>query len=137
MKDFVDWQLALLTMNKANRAANFSQLWYLAMHWDANCDDKIRQVPEQIARWGPAPAMAAKYWLRRPLNPNERVVEGLMDFVGKRYSDIALPCSREDVRASPRAHRPRSCLKTAYKFEQKDAAHGAAFFYVCHFISTA
>ena len=81
MKDFVDG--TAFNNEQGNRARKLFAAVVLAALDDAIADDKkYGNGPEQIARW--ARSRDGREVLScAGIDPNERVVEGLMDFVGK------------------------------------------------------
>ena len=93
MKDFVDG--TAFNNEQGNRARKLFAAVVLAALDDAIADDKkYGNGPEQIARW--ARSRDGREVLScAGIDPNERVVEGLMEFVGKGIrTSVAL--SREE-----------------------------------------
>ena len=93
MKDFVD--ATAFNSEQGNRARKLFAAVVLAALDDAIADDrKYGNVTEQIARW--ARSRDGREVLScAGIDPNERVVEGLMEFVGKGIrTSVAL--SREE-----------------------------------------
>ena len=93
MKDFVDG--TAFNAEQGNRARKLFAAVVLAALDDAIADDKkYGNGPEQIARW--ARSRDGREVLScAGIDPNERVVSGLMDFVGKGVrTSVAL--SREE-----------------------------------------
>ncbi len=125
MKDFVDG--TAFNNEQGNRARKLFAAVVLAALDDAIADDKkYGNGPEQIARW--ARSRDGREVLScAGIDPNERVVEGLMDFVGKGVRTAKSPSV---ATLHNRLKLPEDCQK----FEQKDAAHGPRFFlakFVC------
>ena len=93
MKDFVD--AAAFNSEQCNRESKLFAAVVLAALDDAIADDrKYGNGPEQIARW--ARSRDGREVLScAGIDPNERVVEGLMEFVAKGIrTSVAL--SREE-----------------------------------------
>ncbi len=93
MKDFVDGTASITS--KATVHANSSQLSYwLRSTMLSPMTRSMEMAPEQIARW--ARSRDGREVLScAGIDPNERVVTGLMDFVGKGVrTSVAL--SREE-----------------------------------------
>ena len=86
MKDFVDGNA--FNNEQGNRARKLFAAVVLAALDDAIADDKkYGNGPEQIARW--ARSRDGREVLScAGIDPNERVVSGLMDFVGKGHPHI-------------------------------------------------
>ena len=84
MKDFVDG--TAFNNEQGNRARKLFAAVVLAALDDAIADDKkYGNGPEQIARW--ARSRDGREVLScAGIDPNERVVSGLMDFVGKVFA---------------------------------------------------
>ena len=93
MKDFVD--ATAFNSEQGNRARKLFAAVVLAALDDAIADDrKYGNGPEQIARWARA-RDGGEVLSCAGIDPNERVVEGLMEFVEKGIrTSVAL--SREE-----------------------------------------
>jgi len=113
MRDFVDG--TAFNNEQGNRARKLFAAVVLAALDDAIADDKkYGNGPEQIARWARS-RDGREVLTCAGIDPNERVVKGLMDFVGKGVrTSVAL--SREE---SERRH-------AAEAAEAEDAARHAA-----------
>ena len=119
MKDFVDGNA--FNNEQGNRARKLFAAVVLAALDDAIADDKkYGNGPEQIARW--ARSRDGREVLScAGIDPNERVVSGLMDFVGKGI--------RTSVALKPRGERAppagRSRIEPLNGFERQRAQMGA------------
>ncbi|TNC73082.1 DUF6280 family protein [Rubellimicrobium roseum] len=107
MKDFID--STAYNNEQGNRARKLFAAVVLAALDDAIADDKkFGNGPEQIARWARSKD-GREVLTCAGIDPNERVVQGLMDFVGKGVrTSVAL--SREE---SERRHAAEEEAKAA------------------------
>ena len=93
MKNFVDGKA--FTNEQGDRARKLFSAVVLAALDDAIQDDKrYGNGPEQIARWARSRG-GCEVLACAGIDPNERVVSGLMDFVGKGIR-TSLALSREE-----------------------------------------
>ena len=102
MKDFVDG--TAFNAEQGNRARKLFAAVVLAALDDAIADDKkYGNGPEQIARW--ARSRDGREVLScAGIDPNERVVTGLMDFVSKGVrTSVALRGERDEESEEDRA----------------------------------
>ena len=125
MRDFVDG--TAFNNEQGNRARKLFAAVVLAALDDAIADDKkYGNGPEQIARW--ARSRDGREVLScAGIDPNERVVSGLMDFVGKGVRTSVALSREESERRNAAEQEARAAYPTLLRTDQKRGPYGAAF----------
>jgi hypothetical protein len=117
MKDFVDGKA--FTNDQGDRARKLFSAVVLAALDDAIQDDKrYGNGPEQIARW--ARSRDGREVLScAGIDPNERVVSGLIDFVGKGIrTSVALSREESERRQQAKAEKGQPHVSGAGLFQE-------------------